>query len=1153
VSTLGERPFAIDGPLPSGVTVLEASAGTGKTYTIAALAARFVAEGHPLSELLLVTFTRIATGELRERVRERLVTCERELGRVLAGSVPSDPCDAVAALLADGPHDQVRLRRDRLRRALSDFDAATIATTHGFCQEVLHELGTLGDLEPDVVFVEDVAELVEEVIDDLYLRRFWREQAPPISRREAGLIARAAIESPGAPIHPLAGAPDGIPAMRRRLALSARKELERRKRGRALMTHDDLLTRLCATLERPGGEAAAARLRARYRVVLIDEFQDTDPIQWAIVERAFGDGRTALVLIGDPKQAIYAFRGADVYAYLAAVRAAGTRRTLTLNRRSDQNLIDGLDALFGEARLGHPGIAYRRVLAIDGHHGSRLCGAPVAQALRVRVVERTHPAIEMTPGGFASAPSAREHIAQDLAGEVVALLDSEAQIDRRDDRGETIDQAPVAPGDLAVLVRSHRTASLIRDQLEAAGVPAVAGGSGSVFASDAAKQWLAVLEALERPSSRFRARAAALTSLLGWSVAELAMVDEPALEELHQRLHHWARILRERGMAALSDTIAAGTRLPARLLAVRGGERLLTDLEHVAESLHAAADAEGLGAAALAGWLRTRIRASEREGADDERARRLESDAEAVQVLTIHRSKGLEFPIVFCPFLWEPGPISGDGEPVYFHDPECEERRAVDVGLNGPEYAEHRARHVLEERGEDLRLAYVAMTRARHQVILWWAGSRASRNAPLTRLLLGQDGAGNVALALGGTPADSAVLDQLRGIAERAPHAVSVELARPRALTRWDPPTGRPENLGVARFERELDLLWRRTSYSAITAVAHQELLGSDRVRSEPEERVVQDEPAGPTSAGETGETGEARGDPAPAGKTGGQPLPLAEMALGPRIGTIVHRTLEAVDFAAADLEAAVLDQLRAAAGADAGTAAQQVLGGDPERIASGLALALETPLGGELGGLSLRGIQRRDRLDELAFELPLAGGEDPTGQLGLDSVAAVLRRHLPAGDQFADYAERLGEPSLTGVLRGYLTGSIDLLLRIPRPGGGSGFMLVDYKTNWLAGPEVELRAEHYRPAALIAEMQRAHYVLQAILYAVAAHRFLRWRVASYDPATDLLGVRYLFLRGMLGAARPGGVLAWRPPPQLVEELSDVLDGRNVLARRAER
>ena len=251
--------------------MLEASAGTGKTFTIAALAARYVAEGTPLDQILLVTFTRMATGELRDRVRERLVHTEQGLARRSAGAPPSDG-DEVVALLAPGSEDEVRERHERLVRAIARFDAATIATTHGFCQEVLGGLGIVGDVETDMTFVEDPADLVEEVVDDLFVRRFHRHGDPQFTRDEALRIARIAVANPAARIEP-DGAPErSIAAMRVRFARAVREEFERRKRRMALITYDDLLTRLDDTLAgagRRGGGGAAARAlprRARRRV-----------------------------------------------------------------------------------------------------------------------------------------------------------------------------------------------------------------------------------------------------------------------------------------------------------------------------------------------------------------------------------------------------------------------------------------------------------------------------------------------------------------------------------------------------------------------------------------------------------------------------------------------------------------------------------------------------------------------------------------------------------------------------------------------------------------------------------------------------------------------------------------------------------------------
>jgi exodeoxyribonuclease V beta subunit len=1126
------RPFNVCGPLPGGVTVLEASAGTGKTFTIAALAARYVAEGTPLEHLLLVTFTRMATGELRDRVRERLVTAEHGLTRVLAGIAPPAE-DDVLTLLASGSFEQVALRRRRLDGALADFDAATIATTHGFCQHVLSGLGVAGDVELDATFTDDVRDLVEEVVDDLYVRRFFRGDRPPFNRAEALRIGHKAVANPDAALEPHEAPHESDAAMRLRLAHAVRTEVERRKRRAAVLTYDDLLTRLRQTLaDETRGAAACARLRARYRVALVDEFQDTDPVQWEIMRRAFGGGDATLVLIGDPKQAIYAFRGADVYAYLDAARTAGARATLGVNWRSDQGLIDAYDAVFGGSKLGHEGIAYRTVRAAEANQQRRIIGGSGVAPLRVRILHRGDSLVRLTPKGYLVAQPAREHIAADLAGDVVRLVASGAQIVQRSREGTETARAAVRPGDIAVLVRRHRDAALVRDALDAVGVPAVISGAGSVFATPIAAEWLRLLEALQRPTAAGPARSAALTVFLGWTAEQVATAGDDAWEEVHARLHRWAVVLRRRGVASLLETLTQAGGLPARVLSRSDGERRLTDLRHVGQLLHAAATSEQLGITELTGWLRQRITEAERDGDNEDRSRRLESDAEAVQVLTIYRSKGMEFPVVYCPFLWDPGWIPDD-EPPVFHDADAGDRRTIDVGGGGPGFFGHKRQHVTEQRGEELRLAYVALTRAQHQAVLWWAASWDSRNSALCRLLFFRDEDGNVAVEGHAPPEDDAVTTRFSELAERAPGCISVERADGGDGAVWAGAPRRAAELHAGRFGRTLDTLWRRTSYSGITSDAHEA-----RVTSEAEEPVVTDEavPSGPRTAAAAG---------APDADVAGlrsAPSLLAAMPGGVDVGTFVHSVLERVDFTAADLDA----ELSACIGLE--RTRRHVDLGDPATVAAGLRAAIDTPLGPLVGDIRLRDITAADRMDELAFELPLVGGDAPTAELTVDQIGLLLTEHLPPGDVLVDYAARLGDPSLRRGLRGYLAGSLDLVIRTRDAAGLPRFAVIDYKTNRLGGDGGGLSAWHYRPAALAEEMYRAHYPLQALLYTVALHRYLRWRLPGYCPEPNLAGVLYLFVRGMSGpdtprvGGQPCGVFSWRPPAALVEALSDLLD-----------
>ncbi len=1027
--------FDLAGDLPEGTTVLEASAGTGKTYTIAGLAARYVADGVPLDRLLLVTFTRMATGELRERVRARLT----QVAHGLAGErVEPDP--VVDVLRARPDRDAVLIR---LRSAVADFDAATIATTHAFCQEMLGGLGIAGDLGPDFSFVEEVRDLRSEVVDDLYVQLLAarEDRSGALEYLDAKTIARVAIDNPVTPLV----APHGDLARKRvRLAVATRKRLEERKARMGIVTYDDLITLLAGALR--NSPEAVALLHDRYDVVLVDEFQDTDPTQWEILQAAFGDRR--LVLIGDPKQAIYAFRGADVFAYLDAAGSA-TRATLDVNHRSDQRLIEAYDALFDGVRLGHPEIAYLPVTA--KHTEPRLTGVPSPAALRVRIVPRVD-LDELTARGYAKVGPAREHVATDVAADIAALLSCETA---------RIGEDRVKPGDVAVLVNINRRAAEVRDALQAAGIPAVINGAGSVFGSEPAQEWLRLLEALERPSHNLRAHAAALTCFLGYSAQEVAEAGEATWAAVHDKLHDWARVLRSDGVATLLETITAGEALSGRVLAEVGGERRLTDIRHVGELLHAAVAAEGLGTTALTVWLRRRILEAWEDSGNEDRSRRLESDAQAVQVLTVHRSKGLEFPIVYLPFMWDPGRKEERDPPVVFHDENG--KRTLDVTMYGRDYAAHRDRWRDEERGEDLRLLYVALTRAKHQAVVWWAGSWQSQVSPLGRLMFARDG-DTVGPGDGtGVPDDATAGAAFEAMAARAPAGcVAIERATlPAQPPRWDGPPARHADLSVARFDRELDRAWRRTSYSALTAAAH----AAPRVTSEPETAAVADEPDSGVS------TGLWAGVPA-----------------GLRVGTAVHRAFEGLDFAAPEWSEDIV-----------------ALGAVP-----GLEAALSTPLGAPFG-VRLADIGTGDRLDELEFELPL-------GTITTVGLAAVLRAH---GDPYADRLAELGSTEV----RGFLTGSVDLVARLP----DGRFAIFDYKTNGLTS---------YAPDALRAEMDHRHYHLQALLYTVALHRYLRWRA----PDAAIAGVGYLFLRGMDGTGG-AGVHTWAPNPDLVEALSAAFDG----------
>jgi exodeoxyribonuclease V beta subunit len=1103
--------FSVRDPLPTGTTLLEASAGTGKTWTIGALVARYVAEGVvTLEQMLIVTFGRAASQELRERVRAQLVEAERALADPASVTEPTE----LIELLLDVCNDERIVRRQRLRDALGAFDGATIATTHQFCHLVLRSLGVAGDTDADATLVEDLEDLLREVVDDLYLRRFGdTDGAPPLTHAEAMKLALAAVGDPQAGLEPGDADPTTKPGLRAAFAHDVRRELDRRKRRLGVLSYDDLLSQLAEALERPDAPARQ-RMRQRWKVVLVDEFQDTDPVQWQVLDRAF-TGHATMVLIGDPKQAIYAFRGGDVATYLQAAATATTHKTLAVNRRSDRVLLDALQAVLRGAALGDEQIVVGDVRA---HHAEqRLEGA--GPPFRLRVVRKD--VLGRRPSSNLGVAVVRPHVYRDVAVDIKRVLTS----------GATWCGEPLQPRDVAVLAHKNSDLQAIQHALAEIGVPAVVAGSGSVFATPAATEWLRVLEALEQPHRSARVRSAALTSFFGCTAAALDEQGDALSDRVAGTARDWADLFATRGVAAVLEA-AVSDGLNARVLARVDGERLLTDLRHVGQSLHQVAVEERLGLVALLTWLREQMADDKLEVAT-ERTRRLDSDAAAVQLVTIHGSKGLEYPVVYLPTLWDRFP-QDPVVPRFHRDGE----RRIDVGGGGPQFGEHLARAAEEEDGESLRLLYVALTRACSQVVAWWAPT--AKNTPaaaLHRVLFGRTpGTAEVPRRQSVLPEDR-VVEILNGW--RAAGGPWPETARlPDLPEQALPSDTRP--LDARRFTRLVDTTWRRTSYSALSAAAESAAGSSVRaaVGSEPEEPPRDDEPD---------LTVVVPADPSVASDA--VPSPMASLPVGATFGSLVHGVLEDADpqapDLAAELRAHVHEQL-----------VRWPVPVDVDVLVEALVAVCDSPLGPLAGGLTLRDLGRRDRLCEMDFELPLAGGDvrdQAAAQVTLGDVAPLLRTHLPAGDPLLPYADALDAPALGGQdLLGYLTGSVDVVLRVGER-DGPRYLVVDYKTNWLGAPpeggEPVLTSHDYRPEALREAMGHSDYPLQALLYAVVLHRFLRWRQPGYDPDLHLGGVLYLYLRGMCGPAtpivdgEPCGTFSWRPPAALVEALSDLLDG----------
>ncbi len=1049
--------FDLTGPLPTGTTLLEASAGTGKTYAIAALATRYLAERPDLdvTQLLMITFGNHAAGELRSRVFARLQATLRRLDAHLAGEPMDDP-DPVDELLAA---TDAEVHRDRIATAIARYNEATILTTHAFCDAMLRELGVLADWDPAETIGPDDRDLARQCASDTYLR-FHRDQGdPPFDPRAALRIGESACET-ALPLLPADGP-------RHDYAVAVRELYAARKATEGICTFDDVIARLRTALADPRtGNLAREHLAGRFPVVLVDEFQDTDPEQWDIIERAFVTPDRPTILIGDPKQSIYGFRGADLGSYLRARQGAEVF-TMATNHRSDAPLVRGVVDLFGDMELGSAEVT---VTPVTARHGARL-QVPV----EARVWLRRESADSLLAAGVDGLTA----IERDLVRQVRNLLTHATLTTASGARA-------LGPGDIAVLTRTTARARRVREALTEAGLSAVLTGSQSVWRQDSADDWQSLLRAMADPTQS-HIRLAAMTPLVGSELGDLLSEGSQEPARVSTLVRELSLAFDAGGIGAVVTVLRSRADLDARVLAEADGARRLTDLLHIAELLDAS------GQRSLPGLLA--VIAERRSGDDEADSIRIESDEPAIRVMTMHAAKGLEFPVVLLP---ETG---GSQVRVAYPFSVIEgNRRHLYVGEK-PNHLDDIHKDVNRQNlEEELRLLYVGMTRAAHLTIAWHVSdsTRASSNGPLSTLLKrhGWRQSGTT------TPI----------------HLASVfdSLLDPTPLPPADPQSaeGR-EPLVLATLHRSVDHTWRRTSYSGLTQGLHEQVV-----------RVVTDE------ADEL--------DLAPVQDTAPELLaasPMADLPAGAGFGTLVHEALERLDWAPERLTASaheLLAEIGPANGLDA------TLSG---LLADALDLLCRTPLL-PLTSTTLSGLPTSSRLPELDFDLPLADAGRPAT---LADLAALMAEHLSEDDPLVDYPRRLASSEAApAVLNGFLTGSIDAVLKLP----DGRFAVVDYKTNRLSPTAADpLTLGHYTAPAMAEAMMQAHYPLQASLYCVALHRYLALRLPGYDPAEHLGGVGYLFVRGMAGPDTPivdgtaCGVFGWFPPAAFVVAASDLLGG----------
>jgi exodeoxyribonuclease V beta subunit len=1149
---------------PGGRALVEASAGTGKTWTIAVLYLRLLlepAQAPGVETIVVTTFTDAAAQELRERLRASLRTALALADAATRGEpAPDAPREDQAWLLSRWTAQALRAEdRRRLRLALADFDRAPVGTLHGLCQRILAEhpfesgsrfevgeptsgqalaeelardawrvlhqgdaaaaggdpealkLATFGRqlrqlMAPGVRLDdegEDLSTVLESLPEDLVsglrdvvARTAWfaRSNAalrtalarladcfagegvwpkedhldlirgPVLDKQirpehQAAFLAHPAIATLSA--HwPRLEAARFVPLQRfwRAQVQQAQRWRDERLAARGQVTFDEMIRRAHAAIV--ANPALADALFRDWPVALVDEFQDTDAQQYGILDRLYRDAdgapRGRLVMIGDPKQAIYGFRGGDIHAYRRARADAGHVLVLGTNHRSSRAYVDAVNQWYagGGERLGHSGaddVRYLPVAASSRRDAEpyTVAGQPLAQPLQLHFHADD-------PG---RQPERRRLALDACANQIAAMLASEQH---------AIGGRPLQPGDIAVLLPTNRDIASLRARLQARGVPHVGGARDSVFASDLAFELQLVLTAVLAEEDESALRAALLTRLWGFDLAALAALDafSPRWAEVSDTLQRLRGIWRRRGVLALVQQLAAEA--APRLLAGPGGERELADLRHLGELLQQRNELGG-GARGLLTWLGEQRAGDGDADSGDQRQPRLETDAARVRLMTLHRSKGLEFPVVFLPMMWaNEGPALS--APFLVPLPQGGRRAAFDEA----------AKRFAREEGQDerFRTLYVALTRAIHACHVYaLPPERPSGNSPRPKADPER------------APLDAMLARMLEaGAPPDLPQVRWSDSGWPLELIRLPADAAAPAPR-VARPEPPATPLRQRLSFST--------LISGLRLAAT-EESAADDEPLAPEESVAT----TADEPPHP------ELLALASVR-GTAFGNALHAAFEnrRPDQPLAAQHPLLLAQLR-----EFGVRASEA---KLETVVAPLSRRMDGALAAELlPGLRLGAVPPQKQRAEMSFHF------------ALDAARLSRLRAAAAGHGQPD----LVPPLAAEQLRGLMTGKIDLVFE-----HAGVFHVLDYKGNWLGE-----RLSDYRGAALRAAMDHSHYRLQALIYTVALHRFLRQRLPDYAPERHLGAYIYMYVRAA-GLAPDAGVFVERFDDALIHAVDAVL------------
>jgi exodeoxyribonuclease V beta subunit len=751
-------------------------------------------------------------------------------------------------------------------------------------------------------------------------------------------------------------------------------ELPVRKEKENIHFFDDLLLELKRALEKRGGERLSTAIRKRFPAALIDEFQDTDPVQFDIFSGIYKKDAGILFIIGDPKQAIYSFRGADIFSYLKATKNVEQGYTLEKNWRADAGLVAALNSLFSLRKNPFliPEIVFRPAVSGSGKTRGKMTNAekragqrllfPQGQSMHIWLIHRSKGDLKPI-----SKERARERIIRAVSGAVAGLVSGEGE--------------GIRPGDIAVLVRKNDHARQMQAGLRRVGVPSVIQSAESLFKSEEARQLHRFLSAVHEPRRAEPLRSALVTDLFGFSARQILDLEEdgPGWLQMLATFQRYRELWLSAGIVSLARTLLGDPHVRSSLFSRPGGERRLTNYLHLVEVLSRISVEEGLEMAGTIKWLSQAM--DREEEVQEEYQIRLETDDEAVRIVTIHSSKGLQYPVTFCPFLWD---VTDNGkEEVAFHN----DNKDLVLDLGSENLKSHREAASREELAENLRLLYVALTRARKRAYIVWGAINRAENSGLAYLLHPLDeGRQRKPWSSLKNLKDRDIRQALSALVDRSDGSIATSALPEDGLPPEPRELGRTEKLVRRRFSGKIVSGFRIASYSSLI-------------------RGIEVEQA-------ADHDGNLLGGPQSGEEAGG----IFSFPRGARAGRFFHAVFEELDFSEPKEVAPLVGEKIAAYGF--GKEWVSVVSEAVNRV-------LSLPLDGD--ELVLSKIRREESLREMAFLFPARAFE-----------ASNLEKLLVEGDGTTE--------GLTFITTGgFVRGFVDLVFRYD-----DRYYLVDWKSNFL-------------------------------------------------------------------------------------------------------